>query len=255
MPAEAPDYVPLEPAAEAADVTHTYARDGLSVKALDGASLNVARGEVLAVVGPSGSGKSTLLFLLGGLDRPDSGTVKVAGVDWQSLSGDERARFRRGNCGFVVQGMALLPQATAGENVEVPLVLDDVEPAERASRTAEALDRVGLAGEQAKLPDQLSGGQQQRVGIARALVGRPTLVLADEPTGNLDSKTGLAVTALLLDAAREGGAAVVMVTHDPTVAAQADRVIEMHSGRLSPTARTGPAATPAGGPAEAGPTP
>ncbi|MBA2558909.1 MAG: ABC transporter ATP-binding protein [Propionibacteriales bacterium] len=253
MPAELPAYVSLGPAAEAAEVTHTYARGGLSVKALEGASLNVARGEVLAVVGPSGSGKSTLLFLLGGLDRPDSGAVKVAGVDWESLNGEERARFRRANCGFVVQGMALLPQATAGENVEVPLVLDDVEPAERASRTAEALDRVGLAGELAKLPDQLSGGQQQRVAIARALVGRPTLVLADEPTGNLDSKTGLVVTALLLDAAREGGAAVVMVTHDPSVAARADRVVEMHSGRLSRTARTGPAATPAGGPAETEP--
>ncbi len=254
MSTDAPASVSPGPAAEAADVTHTYARAGISVRALEGASLKVSRGEVLAVVGPSGSGKSTLLFLLGGLERPDSGAVRVAGVDWASLSGDERARFRRANCGFVVQGMALLPQATAGENVEVPLVLDDVEPAERASRTAEALDRVGLAGERAKLPDQLSGGQQQRVAIARALVGRPTLVLADEPTGNLDSRTGLAVTALLLDAAREGGAAVVMVTHDPTVAAQADRVVEMHSGRLSRTARIGPPATP-GGQAGAGPTP
>ena len=253
MPAEAPAYDSLGPAAEARDVSHTYARGGLSVKALEGASLEVAKGEVIAVVGPSGSGKSTLLFLLGGLDRPDSGAVKVAGVDWESLKGQERARFRRANCGFVVQGMALLPQATAGENVEVPLVLDGVEPAERARRTAEALDRVGLADQLAKLPDQLSGGQQQRVAIARALVGRPSLVLADEPTGNLDSKTGLVVTALLLDAAREGGAAVVMVTHDPTVAARADRVIEMHSGRLSLDPRTD-RATPAGGPATTEPT-
>ena len=227
-----------QPAAEATDVTHTYASHGLSVRALDKANLTVARGEVVAVVGPSGSGKSTLLFLLGGLDQPASGSVRVAGVDWRTLSGDDRARFRRANCGFVVQGMALLPQATAGENVEVPLVLDDVEPGERSRRAGEALDRVGLAGERAKLPDQLSGGQQQRVAIARALVGRPTLVLADEPTGNLDSQTGRAVTGLLLDAAREGGAAVVMVTHDPSVAARADRVLEMHSGRLSrpPTA-------------------
>jgi putative ABC transport system ATP-binding protein len=133
--------------------------------------------------------------------------------------------------------MALLPQATAVENVEVPLLLDDVEPGERTRRAAEALARVGLAEEWAKLPDQLSGGQQQRVAIARALVGGPTLVLADEPTGNLDSQTGRAVTGLLLDAAREGGAAVVMVTHDPTVAARADRVLEMHSGRLSRPAK------------------
>ena len=249
MPAEGPSNHAPAPAVEAADVTHTYARGGLSVKALEGASLTVARGEVLAVVGPSGSGKSTLLFLLGGLDRPDSGAVKVAGVNWETLKGAERARFRRVNCGFVVQGMSLLPQATAGENVEVPLVLADVKPAERVSRTAEALDRVGLAGELAKLPDQLSGGQQQRLAIARALVGRPTLVLADEPTGNLDSRTGLVVTALLLDAAREGGAAVVMVTHDPSVAARADRVVEMHSGRLRRAARTGPTASRSGAPA------
>jgi len=232
MPAETPTPANNVAAAEAVDVTHTYVGDGLSVTALDRASLSITRGEVVAVVGPSGSGKSTLLFLLGGLDRPAEGTVKVAGVDWGSLNGDERARFRRLNCGFVVQGMALLPQATAAENVEVPLVLDGVEPAERARRVAEALDRVGLAGEAAKLPDQLSGGQQQRVAIARALVTRPTLVLADEPTGNLDSATGQAVTQLLRDAATEGGAAVVIVTHDPTVAALADRVIEMHSGRL-----------------------
>ncbi len=254
MPDRSSGCVSRGSAAEAADVTHTYARDGFSVKALEGASLSVARGEVLAVVGPSGSGKSTLLFLLGGLDRPASGAVTVAGVNWGSLRGAERARFRRANCGFVVQGMALLPQATAGENVEVPLVLDDVEPADRAKRTAEALDRVGLAGELAKLPDQLSGGQQQRVAIARALVCRPTLVLCDEPTGNLDSKTGLAVTALLVDAAREGGAAVVLVTHDPTVAAQADRVVEMHSGRLSRSATTG-SPTPRGASAESEPAP
>jgi putative ABC transport system ATP-binding protein len=132
--------------------------------------------------------------------------------------------------------MALLPQATAAENVEVSLLLDNVEPGERTRRALEALDRVGLAAEWAKLPDELSGGQQQRVAIARALVGRPTLVLADEPTGNLDSLTGRTVTTVLLDAAREGGAAVLMVTHDPTVAARADRVLEMHSGRLGRSA-------------------
>jgi putative ABC transport system ATP-binding protein len=236
MPTDTPTSANGGVAAEAVGVTHTYVGDGLKVKALDDASLSIARGEVVAVVGPSGSGKSTLLFLLGGLDRPEAGAVRVAGVDWDSLSGDERARFRRVNCGFVVQGMALLPQATAAENVEVPLVLDGVEPAERARRVAQVLDRVGLAGEMAKLPDQLSGGQQQRVAIARALVAKPALVLADEPTGNLDSATGQDVTRLLVEAATEGGAAVVIVTHDPKVAAHADRIVEMHSGHLSSTA-------------------
>jgi ABC-type lipoprotein export system ATPase subunit len=217
-------------AVEAIGVTRVHAGNGLPVRALESVSLRVARGEVVAVVGPSGSGKSTLLFLLGGLDRPDEGTVKIDGTDWETLSGSERARFRRAHCGFVVQGMALLPQATAAENVEVPLVLTGVEVSERAARVALALDRVGLRAEDRKLPDQLSGGQQQRVAIARALVMEPSVVLADEPTGNLDSVTGQAITQLLLEAAAERGAAVVLVTHDPAVAVHADRTVELHSG-------------------------
>src|SRR5438132_659912 len=175
---------PDVPAVEALDITRVHTGNGLPVTALEGVSLSVAAGEVVAVVGPSGSGKSTLLFLLGGLDRPDAGSVTLAGTDWETLSGSERARFRRSNCGFVVQGMALLPQATAAENVEVPLVLDGMDLEERAARVSGALERVGLLGESGKLPDQPSGGQQQRVAIARALVTRPTVVLADEPTGN-----------------------------------------------------------------------
>jgi putative ABC transport system ATP-binding protein len=220
------------PAVDAVEVSRVHSGDGVPVRALDKVSLGVARGEVVAVVGPSGSGKSTLLFLLGGLDRPDEGTVSITGSDWATMTGSARARFRRSNCGFVVQGMALLPQATAAENVEVPLVLDGLDPNERAKRVADALERVGLGQEGHKLPDQLSGGQQQRVAIARALVGEPAVVLADEPTGNLDSATGQAVTKLLLAAARERGAAVVLVTHDPAVAAHADRIVELHSGRL-----------------------
>jgi putative ABC transport system ATP-binding protein len=223
------------PAVEAIGVSRIHAGNGLPVRALDGVSLRVERGEVVAVVGPSGSGKSTLLFVLGGLDLPDEGTVKVDGTDWKTLSGSARARFRRSTCGFVVQGMALLPQATAAENVEVPLVLDGVEPGERAARVAEALERVELSAEDRKLPDQLSGGQQQRVAIARALVMRPALILADEPTGNLDSVTGQAVTQLLLAAAAERDAAVVLVTHDPAVAAHADRTVELHSGHAGTT--------------------
>jgi putative ABC transport system ATP-binding protein len=222
-------------AVEAIGVTRVHAGNGTPVRALESVTLRVVRGEVVAVVGPSGSGKSTLLFLLAGLDRPDEGTVKIDGTDWDTLSGSDRARFRRANCGFVVQGMALLPQATAAENVEVPLMLDGVELGERAARVAKALERVGLGSEGRKLPDQLSGGQQQRVAIARALVMEPSLVLADEPTGNLDSVTGQAITQLLLAAAAERGAAVVLVTHDPAVAVHADRTVELHSGRAEHT--------------------
>jgi putative ABC transport system ATP-binding protein len=221
------------PAAEVVEVTRVHPRDGTAIVALEGASLTVASGEIVAVMGPSGSGKSTLLFLLAGLDRPDRGRALVAGVDWESLSGRERARFRRRSCGFVAQGLALLPQATAAENVEVPLLLDGVDHGERADRVASALERVGLLGEATKLPDQLSGGQQQRVAIARALVAEPAVILADEPTGNLDSATGQDVTRLLVDATRERDAAVVLVTHDPQVARHADRLVEIHSGHLS----------------------
>jgi putative ABC transport system ATP-binding protein len=221
-------------AIEAVDVTRVHSDMGAPVTALDGVSLSVERGEVVAIVGPSGSGKSTLLFVLAGLDRPDAGSVRITGTDWWALTGSDRARFRRTTCGFVAQGMALLPQATAAENLEVPLVLDDVEEHERERLVAEALEEVGLEREAHKLPDQLSGGQQQRVAIARALVMRPAVVLADEPTGNLDTATGEAVTKLLLAAARERTAAVVLVTHDPAIAAHADRIVELHSGRITP---------------------
>lgn len=213
-------------------LTRTYRGGGHEVRGVDSVSLAAAPGEVVAVTGPSGSGKSTLLFLLGGLDAPDEGHVRVAGVDWATLRGRARARFRRRTCGFIVQGLALLPQATAAENVEVPLLLDGIEPAARDRRVAGALERVGLAQHSVKLTDQLSGGQQQRVAIARALVAEPAVVLADEPTGSLDSVTAQDIVRLLVAAAREREAAVVMVTHDPTVAARADRVVAMHSGRI-----------------------
>jgi putative ABC transport system ATP-binding protein len=227
MPAE-------QPAVEAHALTRTYPAAGRPVVGLQDVSLRVAGGEVVAVTGPSGSGKSTLLFLLAGLDRPDGGEVRVAGTDWRTLDGPARARFRRRTCGFIAQGMALLPQATAAENVAVPLLLDGVAPNDRQARVAWVLEAVGLAGESEKLPDQLSGGQQQRVAIARALVTRPAVVLADEPTANLDSATAQTITRLLLAAARERGAAVVLVTHDPDVARHADRLVRLRSGRLDP---------------------
>jgi putative ABC transport system ATP-binding protein len=221
------------PAAEAIALTRTYAAGQHIVPALHEVSLTIAVGEIVAVMGPSGSGKSTLLYLLAGLDEPDGGSALVAGVDWQSLRGKERARFRRTACGFVAQGLSLLPQATASENVEVPLLLAGVRARERAVKVAGALDRVGLTEHALKLPDQLSGGEQQRVAIARALVGSPTLILADEPTGSLDSTTSDVVTRLLTSAAREQGAAVLLVTHDPAVAAHAQRIVTLHSGRIS----------------------
>ena len=223
---------PDVPAIEALTVSRTYRGGGHEVRGVDHVSLTAARGEVVAVTGPSGSGKSTLLYLLAGLDIPDDGRVHVTGVDWATLRGPLRARFRRRNCGFIVQGMALLPQATAAENVEVPLLLDAVEPTARRSRVARALERVGLEQHTLKLTDQLSGGQQQRVAIARALVAEPAVVLADEPTGSLDSVAAQDIVRLLVAAARERNAAVVMVTHDPTVAAHADRVVALRSGRL-----------------------
>jgi putative ABC transport system ATP-binding protein len=223
---------PDAPAIEARAVTRTYQGGGHQVRGVDQVSLAAARGEVVAVTGPSGSGKSTLLFLLGGLDVPDAGQVCVTGVDWATLRGRARARFRRETCSFIVQGLALLPQATAAENVEVPLLLDGVETTARGRRAAGVLERVGLAQHALKLTDQLSGGQQQRVAIARALVVEPAVILADEPTGSLDSVTAQDIVALLVAAARERDAAVVMVTHDPTVAAHADRVVTMHSGQL-----------------------
>jgi ABC-type lipoprotein export system ATPase subunit len=227
------------PAAEAVDVSRSYRVHGFEVSALDGASLSVASGSVTAVMGPSGSGKSTLLFLLGGLDVPDAGVVRLAGVNWQSLRGDDRARFLRRTCGFIVQGLALLPQATAAENVEVPLLLDGIQEAERSRRVHDALERVGLADHASQLTDELSGGEQQRVSIARALVLGPAVVLADEPTGSLDSVTAQVVARLLVDTARERNAAVVLVTHDPAVALHADRVVNLHSGQVTTGATHG----------------
>jgi putative ABC transport system ATP-binding protein len=223
---------PEAPAIEALSVTRTYRGGGHQVRSVDGVSLAAARGEVVAVTGPSGSGKSTLLYLLGGLDVPDEGQVRVTGMDWETLRGGMRARFRRRTCGFIVQGLALLPQATAAENVEVPLLLDRVEATARGRRVTEALERVGLREHSLKLTDQLSGGQQQRVAIARALVAEPAVVLADEPTGSLDSATAQDVVRLLVATARERDAAVVLVTHDPAIAAHADRVVALHSGRV-----------------------
>ncbi len=220
-------------AVEATGLNRNYGGGGQPLAALKDVSLSIVRGEVVAIMGPSGSGKSTLLYILAGLDLPDSGFVKLAGSDWKKHSGNARAQFRRRNCGFIAQGMALLPQATAAENIEVPLLLEGINAAERQSRVARALERVGLSHRSGSLTDELSGGEQQRVAIARVLVLEPAVVLADEPTGSLDSVTAQTVVRLLVAAASERGTAVVLVTHDPAIAKHANRVVTMHSGALA----------------------
>ncbi|MCB0077752.1 MAG: ABC transporter ATP-binding protein [Anaerolineales bacterium] len=204
------------------------------VQALHDVNLQVRQGDLVAIVGPSGSGKSTLLNLLGTLDRPTAGTVTLAGTQVDTLNDNALADFRRNHIGFVFQLFNLIPVLTALENVMLPLVpfrrkLDfDLE-----ARARELLKMVGLAARMIHLPGQLSGGEQQRVAIARALVNQPPLILADEPTGNLDSATGATIMRLLRHLSQAQGLTVVLVTHDPAVAAQAERVVRLQDGQLA----------------------
>lgn len=223
----------MMPALEAVGLNRTYGGGVQNFAALKNVSLTVSRGEVVAVMGPSGSGKSTLLFILAGLDQPDAGSVKLANISWASLRGSTRAQFRRRNCGFIAQGLSLLPQATAAENVEVPLLFEGIDGLQRSRRVSEALERVGLTKLAGSLTDELSGGEQQRVAIARALVLRPAVVLADEPTGSLDSVTAQSVIKYLVEEAKERESAVILVTHDPAIARHANRIVTMHSGELT----------------------
>jgi ABC-type lipoprotein export system ATPase subunit len=202
------------------------------VRAVDDVSLTIAAGEAVAVLGPSGSGKSTLMHLIGGLERPSAGTVRVAGVDLAQLDGAEAAAYRGQHVGFVFQQFHLQPHLTALENVELPLRLAGLGPTERRQRASELLERVGLADRMQHRPGQLSGGQQQRVSIARALANRPQLLLADEPTGNLDTATGTEVLALFDRLRREDGLTLVLVTHDAEVATRLDRIVRMRDGKI-----------------------
>jgi len=219
-------------AVEAHEVTRTYQLDGLAVPALRGVSLTVPAGDYAAIVGPSGSGKSTLMHLLGGLDRPTTGTLLLAGRDVAGLGPADLAALRNRTIGFVFQAFHLLPRTSAVDNVALPLVYAGLRAGERRRRASDVLDRVGLGHRLKHRPNQLSGGEQQRVAIARALVTSPSLLLADEPTGNLDSATGAEVLALLEELNRESGVAVVLVTHDHEVAARARRQIRMRDGRI-----------------------
>jgi len=206
---------------------------------LSALSFAVREGEFIAIMGESGSGKSTLLNLIAGLDTPDSGTVRIGGVDLMALDDDGRTRLRRAQVGFVFQSFHILPHLTVAQNVELPLVLLGVTVTERQNRTAEMLHAVGLAERHGSPPRELSGGELQRVAVARALVHRPALVLADEPTGNLDPDTAATVLALLGDQVRAAGAAGVLVTHSAIAAARADRVLTLDHGRLRPGPRAG----------------
>ena len=203
------------------------------IRAVDGISLTVDRGDFIALLGQSGSGKSTLLNLLAGLDRPTSGSVLVQGRDLSQMSSQELAQYRRNDVGMVFQAFHLLSSMTIMENVELPMRFAEVERAERAQRVRESLERVGLGKRLEHRPSELSGGEQQRVSIARALVNRPSLLLADEPTGNLDSRTGEDILGLIRDLSRSLGMTVVMVTHERALAERfAQRLIFLADGKL-----------------------
>jgi putative ABC transport system ATP-binding protein len=229
------------PAIVATDVSRTYDLDGVSVPALRGVSLTVGPADYVAIVGTSGSGKSTLMHLLGGLDRPTGGSLVIGGRDVSALTPAEMARLRNETIGFVFQSFHLLARTTAQDNVALPLVYRGVGRRERRARAAAMLERVGLAHRIGHRPNQMSGGEQQRVAIARALVTGPSVLLADEPTGNLDSATGQSVLALL-ESLNADGVAVVLVTHDREVAARARRQIVMRDGRIVSAAPIAPAA-------------
>ncbi len=221
------------PAVQVRGVTKVFGSGETRVEALRGIDLDVHPGEFLAVMGPSGSGKSTLLHLIGGLDRPTAGQVRLGGEDLASLSDDPLTLIRRRKIGYVFQFFNLLPILTAEENVALPLVIDGVREAEAGRRAVEAMESVGIAQRRTHRPGELSGGEQQRVAVARALVTDPVLILADEPTGNLDSAMGDQVIALLRRLVDERGQTILMVTHDPRAAAAADRLVRLKDGLVA----------------------
>ena len=216
---------------ELRDVYKIYPMGDEEVHALDGISLTIDLGEFVAIVGSSGSGKSTAMNIIGCLDVPTSGTYRLGGVDVSTLNDDQQAEIRNRMLGFIFQQYNLIPKLTVRENVELPLLYAGVGAEERRRRAEEALERVGLAGKERNLPSQLSGGQQQRVSIARALAGKPSVILADEPTGALDSRTGREVLAFLQKLNAEGDT-VVLITHDNSIAVKAKRIIRLQDGRI-----------------------
>ncbi len=231
-----------DPLIELDGVSREYRRGEEVVHALRDVALAVNPGEFLVVAGPSGSGKSTLLHVMAGLDRPDAGEVRLEGRPLAAMTDDELTLYRRRRMGFVFQFFHLLPTLSAVENTGLPLLLDGVPPAEMKERSLDVLTRLGLGNRAGHRPRELSGGEQQRVAIARALVARPVLLLADEPTGNLDSASGAEVYRILTELPREIGTAVVMVTHDPGAAGMGDRDLHLHDGEISELERPAPGA-------------
>jgi len=221
------------PVIEIRGLTKVYHLGEVDVRALDGVDLLVEEGEFVAIMGPSGSGKSTLMNIIGCLDRPTDGTYVLDGKDVSTLSRDERAIIRNAKIGFVFQSFNLLPRTSAMENVELPLLYGDTAPGkkDRDAAAKEALHRVGLAGREGNYPSQLSGGQQQRVAIARALVTNPAILLADEPTGNLDSRTSLEIMGIFQDLNDEGKT-IVLITHEADIAQHAKRVVTVRDGLI-----------------------
>ena len=220
-------------ALRAQKLTRTFSSSAGGVHACVEIDIEVHPGELVVVRGASGAGKTTLLNLLGGLDRPTSGRVWIGDVEATSLDEDALAQLRREQLGFVFQSFGLIPVLSAAENVELPLRIARLDPGERDRRVAEALQLVGLADHAAQRPGELSGGQQQRVGIARAIVASPRVLIADEPTGQLDSRTASTVMDLIGDLVHTQGIAAVVSTHDPLLVQRADRVVELHDGRIT----------------------
>ena len=217
---------------ETRNLKKSYTRGHQAVDALKGVSLNIDQGQFVSIMGPSGSGKSTLMHLMGGLDRPTSGQVILSGQGIESYSDDELSAFRRRRLGFIFQFFNLLPTLSALENVALPLLLDGKPMREIAPKATELLTLIGLQNRIDHRPDQLSGGEMQRVAIARALVTDPLLILADEPTGNLDTKTGTTVLELLAQMAKERGHTILMVTHDPKAASFGNRLVTLRDGLI-----------------------
>jgi len=214
------------------NVTRVYRVGEVETHALRGVTMTIDAGEFIALVGPSGSGKTTLLQLIGLLDQPTSGTIYIHGKDVSRLNRNQRADMRKGKIGFIFQFFALIPTLTAYENVELPLLLNGMKPAERRARVMEMLEAVGLSERAHHRPDQLSGGQQQRVAVARALASHPSMILADEPTANLDTENGKQVMEIMQRLNRETGVTFVFATHDPRVIKYARRVVALQDGRI-----------------------